>query len=153
MTELELAWLAGLLEGEGSFCKGPPSAPNRPRIALQMTDEDVVRRAAYLMVIGYVCESQNKRRPDWKPTFRVMLRGRTAVALMKQLRPLMGARRQQQIDVAIASYTDLRPGDNTRKLLDQDVLEIRRAFNVSDTVLSRRFGVSRTQVRLIRVAG
>lgn len=151
MTEVELAWLAGLLEGEGSFLKGPPSSTNRPRIAVEMTDEDVIRRAAQLVGVGYVGSS--KRDPKWKPTFRITVRGRSSVSLMKLLRPLMGARRQQQIDIAIASYTDLRPGDNTRKLLAQDVLEIRRAFNVSDTVLSRRFGVSRTQVRRIRAAG
>ncbi len=41
---LELHWLAGLLEGEGSFMVGPPSDPRRPAIAVQMTDEDVMRR-------------------------------------------------------------------------------------------------------------
>jgi hypothetical protein len=42
----DLHWLAGLLEGEGSFLKGPPSAPRHPILALQMTDEDVVARVA-----------------------------------------------------------------------------------------------------------
>lgn len=41
-----LLWLAGLLEGEGSLIPGPPSYPNSPIIAIQMTDEDVVAKAA-----------------------------------------------------------------------------------------------------------
>ena len=49
MKETDLTWLAGLLEGEGSFLKAPPSDPNCPRISLEMTDKDVVERAALLM--------------------------------------------------------------------------------------------------------
>jgi hypothetical protein len=42
----ELAWLAGLLEGEGSFMPGPPSNPRMPIICLAMNDEDVMARRA-----------------------------------------------------------------------------------------------------------
>ena len=34
----ELHWLAGLLEGEGTFMTGPPSSPGLPVIAVNMTD-------------------------------------------------------------------------------------------------------------------
>ena len=40
----ELHWLAGLLEGEGSFMTGPPSSPGLPVIAVNMTDHDVMAR-------------------------------------------------------------------------------------------------------------
>jgi hypothetical protein len=40
----ELHWLAGLLEGEGSFMVGPPSSPGLPVIAVNMTDNDVMAR-------------------------------------------------------------------------------------------------------------
>jgi hypothetical protein len=51
-AEFELYWLAGLLEGEGSFVKGPPSRPNCPIVQLAMTDGDVVERAARLLGRG-----------------------------------------------------------------------------------------------------
>ena len=54
MTELELVWLAGLLEGEGAFLHGPPSAPNQPRIALNMTDLDVVERVSKMFNVKYL---------------------------------------------------------------------------------------------------
>ena len=38
----EIAWLAGLLEGEGSFMPGPPSNPRMPIICLAMNDADVM---------------------------------------------------------------------------------------------------------------
>jgi len=40
----ELHWLAGLLEGEGTFMVGPPSSPGLPVIAVNMTDHDVIAR-------------------------------------------------------------------------------------------------------------
>lgn len=40
----ELHWLAGLLEGEGSFMAGPPSSPGLPVLAVNMTDHDVMAR-------------------------------------------------------------------------------------------------------------
>jgi hypothetical protein len=40
----ELHWLAGLLEGEGSFMPGPPSNSRMPIIAVAMNDADVMSR-------------------------------------------------------------------------------------------------------------
>jgi len=98
----DLHWLAGLLEGEGSFLKGPPSAPRYPVLALQMTDEDVVRRVAEMFGRRVGCWQPRERR--WLPTYLVRITGSKAVAWMTALRPLMGNRRQLQIDQAVASY-------------------------------------------------
>lgn len=113
MTDAELCWLAGLLEGEGSFCKGPPSRPNSLQVSLQMTDEDVVARAANLFGVAYSRGTPKKK--AWKYTYRTLLRGYPAAALMKQLRPMMGQRRQGQIDRALASY-DPRLAERRRNM-------------------------------------
>lgn len=42
----QLSWVAGLLEGEGTFLAPPPSSPNQPRLRVQMTDRDIVDRFA-----------------------------------------------------------------------------------------------------------
>ncbi len=98
----ELHWLAGLLEGEGSFLVGPPSAPRYPVLALQMTDQDVVARVAAMFgrKLGR-WESRNARE---RPVFLVRITGAKAVAWMTALHPLMGERRRAQIDRAVASY-------------------------------------------------
>lgn len=102
MTDADLYWLAGLLEGEGSFVAGPPSNPGCPQVCLQMVDEDVVARIAKLFAKKYWrCVPKNVRH---SPTYKTYLRGLRAVELMHTLRPLMGRRRQGQIDVAIASH-------------------------------------------------
>jgi hypothetical protein len=45
MKPIELAWLAGILEGEGSFIKPVPSAPRLAVVRISTTDRDVVERA------------------------------------------------------------------------------------------------------------
>jgi hypothetical protein len=97
-----LHWLAGLLEGEGSFLVGPPSAPRSPVLALQMTDEDVVARVAEMF--GRKLGRWQPRDERFQPIFLVRVTGSKAVAWMTALRPLMGRRRQTQIDRALASY-------------------------------------------------
>ena len=82
MKERDLAWLAGLLEGEGSFLKAPPSNPNCPRISLEMTDKDIVERAAALME-GKAVKRETLKNPLWKSTYRVIIKGSRAVALMR----------------------------------------------------------------------
>lgn len=98
----ELHWLAGLLEGEGSFLAGPPSAPRYPLMTLQMIDEDVVGRVATMF--GRKVGRWQPRNPRFQPIFIARITGAKAVSWMTALRPLMGARRQTQIDHALASY-------------------------------------------------
>jgi hypothetical protein len=102
VPDQDLHWLAGLLEGEGSFFPGPPSAPRRPVLQVSMTDEDVVARAA-AMFGRKVGRWQSPNR-EWQPTYIVRVTGGKAVAWMTALRPLMGVRRRTQIDRALASY-------------------------------------------------
>lgn len=44
MTTEELHWLAGWLEGEGSFLRGSPSKPNSCRITAGITDKDIAEK-------------------------------------------------------------------------------------------------------------
>jgi hypothetical protein len=110
----ELHWLAGLLEGEGSFLRGPPSAPRTPAVQLTMVDLDVVERAAALLDSAVTVIPP--RKAHWRTAYLVRLGGPRAVEWMRRLRPFMGRRRQEQIDRAIATYQP----DPTR-LLDDDL--------------------------------
>lgn len=146
MKEQDLYWLAGLLEGEGSFMAGPPSSPNQPRVAVQMTDRDVIARVANLFGVVYFQARQDSRNPAWKVYFGVCLKGRPAVDLMTLLRPLMGGRRQCQIDLALASFENRAP----KKLDDDKVRELRRRIGEPIARLAREFKVSRPTVRDIQ---
>ena len=149
MSDHEFYWLAGLLEGEGSFLPGPPSAPNSVRITLTMTDADVVARVAALWGVSYhevrreLCHAMG-----WKPNFYTHLRGRPAVEMMRRLLPLMGARRQGQIERALASYNPyLR-----RKLGPEQIVEIKVQLAVGRKhgEIAKQYGVDRSTISHIK---
>ncbi len=118
-----LHWLAGLLEGEAYFSDGIPSYPNRRYIAVQMTDKDIVARMANLFDTKYVLVPPAKA--HWKLAYKFTLSGRRAVQLMKLVYPLMGMRRQQKIDTALAFY--ISPVRNSHaKLNEEQVREIKQ---------------------------
>jgi hypothetical protein len=89
MHPIDLAWLAGLLEGEGTFLKPFPSAPRLVVVRVSMTDRDVVTRAANLMGVGVA--SFRPRNPNHKPVWIATVKGKRARELMLMLKPLMGS--------------------------------------------------------------
>lgn len=104
MSWTELYWLAGWLEGEGSFCRPFPSAPRRPRVGGSSCDRDVVKEVGRLLRVK-PCLTTEKRSAErgWSRSWRADLTGGRAIALMQAIRPVMGRRRTEQIDTAIAA--------------------------------------------------
>lgn len=100
----DLIWLAGLLEGEGTFDlhKG-----RYARIRISMTDRDVLGRAAHLMG-GRV--RMTLHAPGLKPMFHTEVTGTRAEGIMRELLPYMGARRSAKIG-EILGHLAWRRGD------------------------------------------
>jgi hypothetical protein len=102
MTDGELGWVAGWLEGEGNF---GVVERRYPRISACSQDEDVVRKALALTGAGsitgpYRAASRDgfARQPQW--WWRVS-KSSDVVGLLRVLRPRMHARRQREIDRAL----------------------------------------------------
>jgi hypothetical protein len=106
MEQTEIAWLAGLLEGEGSFqCVQASKARPQSRhltCTLGMTDEDVVRRAGVLMDAPSIYE-QNPA-PPRKKVFIIGISGYKAERVMKLILPYMGIRRRDKILKVLADW-------------------------------------------------
>jgi hypothetical protein len=100
LTWEELYWLAGWLDGEGSFCSPPPSSPGQARIHGGSSDKDVIEEVARLLRV--TPQFQPSRRPNQSPYWRVLLAGSRAISLMRSIRPVMSQRRVGQIDLAIS---------------------------------------------------
>jgi len=134
----ELHWHAGLLEGEGTFMTGPPSSPGLPVIAVNMTDHDVMARLG--RIFGRKVHPLKPRSERWRASYQVRVTGSAAVRWMTLLQPLMGSRRQAQIDRAIASYAPhpvaLLTDEAARRALDA------LAEGASMKCVAERFGVS-----------
>lgn len=92
MSPEDRAWLAGLLEGEGCF-----AFYGTPRISVSMTDRDVIDRVAHLMGATLISERRDPRKPTHKTQYVTQVAGTRAHRLMRDLLPLMGARRAARI--------------------------------------------------------
>ena len=102
MNETEAAWLAGLLEGEGSF--GIQRTDSRgdyrylqTNLTLAMTDRDIVKRAAELMCTNFY-EPKN---PTWGYGKKTMYRARagdmdTVDRILVAIMPWLGNRRLER---------------------------------------------------------
>lgn len=95
----DLLWLAGLLEGEGSF---DLHRGKYPRIRLGMTDRDVVGRAATLL--GSRVRSSLKPAPA-QAMWHTEVSGARALEVMREILPHMGARRSGKIATIIGHAT------------------------------------------------
>jgi len=117
VTDLQLAWLAGLLEGEGSFFTTTSRTGGHvyryPQIRVNMTDRDVIERVAALFGTGvYTSRPYGVSR---KTSYKAILTGLGAADLMRALRPLMGERRQSKIDEVLAEWDGRTPTAERRR--------------------------------------
>lgn len=130
--ETELCWLAGLLEGEGSFFASerfdrrfdPPSVSVTYTISAVTVDRDVAERAAAALDAKLYGPYPQKN-TDHTEFYRVALYKRADVMeALRTLLPLMGKRRQAQIrsvfDVAQRNPVR-RTGPRTKEVLNGGV--------------------------------
>jgi hypothetical protein len=97
-TRDDLIWLAGLLEGEGTF---DSHRGKYPRIRLAMTDRDVVGRAASLMDAKI---RLSLHAAPAKPTWHAEISGEKAAEVMRLILPFMGTRRSAKIAEVLAVH-------------------------------------------------
>jgi len=96
LSETDIAWIAGLLEGEGSFMKPAKNDPyGMPRIQIQMTDHDVIEKIAKMFgVVAYKVKNPRYEQNGWKTPYMAFIRGSRAAEMMNIVKPYMGTRRQ-----------------------------------------------------------
>lgn len=145
ISALELAWLAGLLEGEGAFIAATARYP--VCLSLNMTDADVVDRVAAWWRVAVSRPTIQKK--HYKQSFRCMIRGERAVEWMRRLRPFMGERRTQAIDAAIRSHVLKGPA---QKITAQQATAIAKRHACGDRAvdLAIEFKISKWQVYAIK---
>jgi len=115
MPDHLIVWLAGFLEGEGSFiCSESRSTIkgkeySYPRLTLQFvsTDYDVAAKACDLMDTN--CNPTKIPYRGIKIPYRGAISNEKAFDLMKELFPLMGKRRKIQIAESIAKWKNADP--------------------------------------------
>jgi hypothetical protein len=110
-SSLDWAWLAGLLDGEGSFIYHHGT----PQCALKMADKDVVERAATIMG-GTVRERKSHKGTG--PLWEIVVYGDDARRMMRAVRPWMGKRRAERIDALLAPAA-LAAGETMAQIVEE----------------------------------
>lgn len=107
-TSIQIAWLAGLLEGEGSFFIG-----NSPAIKLAMTDLDTVRKARDIMnPKTEICTVESKIY-NRQPLHQFSIFSTRSAEWMMTIYPLMSQRRQAKIKEVLSIWKTMN--SNKRK--------------------------------------
>jgi hypothetical protein len=101
----DIAWLAGLLEGEGAFTMSGGGIA----VELNMTDRDVVDAAARLVGATSVNRNNNHETRNHKPCYRWTLCGNKAAGWMMTIYSLMGTRRRGRIRELLAKWRAMKP--------------------------------------------
>lgn len=107
LTGEQIAWLAGVYEGEGSCSIRGRSV----RIEIVMTDRDIITRINELCKGGTV-RGPITRDPSHKPTYHWGIGGINAVKFLEAVMPWLGKRRRARAASALEAWNS--PGRQTR---------------------------------------
>ena len=109
LTETDVAWIAGLLEGEGYFGIDNRSkdryeisnTPPAPFIKVSMVDEDIIQRLSKLLDKSYFSPSRKTVKDKQVYTLHIGEKEKVLFILQKIL-PYMGVRRTERITECIS---------------------------------------------------
>lgn len=94
--ETDLAWAAGLIEGEGCFTL---HSKKHPYLLLDMCDKDVIEKLHSIFPFGNVRGPYtNKNKPQHKPRWRFDAFGSKCRHIMLHVFPYLGVRRRAKIE-------------------------------------------------------
>lgn len=136
----EIAWVAGLLEGEGSFLVSGRSIA----VMVRMCDRDVIERAGQLLN-GYIYGPLKRQTPHYQPQFRAQVKGPAAAGWMMTLYPLLGVRRRDQVRTALRQWRAM-PYVCISPLVERAIVDAWDSGMRNKVRLGRACGVSRPTV-------
>jgi len=103
VVNTNIAWAAGLIEGEGCFT----SHTNSPYFLMDSTDEDVLRKFQVVFPFTTFRGPYNHQHKEhYKPRWRVDAFGPKAVIVMEAVYDYMGTRRKEKIDQLLKAYKE-----------------------------------------------
>ncbi len=135
MTPTQAAYLAGLLDGEGSivlFVNTPPSAPNGrtlARMAIAMCDKAPIVWAHKVTNCGTLSSWQSSAR--WKVIHKVTWHGKDAVHVLSFIGKYLKVKQRQAallrrwVTLSIRTQTRLLKQPRHQRRFQQDILAIR----------------------------
>jgi hypothetical protein len=155
MTDFELGWLIGLIEGEGCLQIRKTSEAKWPSLSLWMTDRDIVQRASDLFALpaGRIRTRTCSNRVTgaaYRAQFGFTLGGRHLVPWLRLFYPHMSERRRAKMKELLAlEVTPVKPQRLYILLSPEERQQVAREVGSN---AARKFGVSRQTVANIKAA-
>jgi hypothetical protein len=157
---IDIAWLAGLLEGEGCFFQN--KSGTAPQISLAMIDKDTIKRASFIFGLGGWCRRMTPDSSDIigtrKNKYVFTIGGNEAIQWMMTLYSLMGERRKSKIKSILDSWKS-----NSRSLgmagyclrgheRSKDNLRLNGACIKCERIYNERKRTERSNLKLIKAS-
>ena len=144
VSDAEMHWVAGFLEGEGTF-----NCSHSPIVRADQVQREPLDRLQRIVGGGSI-RLKLKSNPRHSDIHSWNLCGNPAILLMKRLYPYMSPKRQQQIKTAIETAM-ARPGGyrNNPKLSDDDVVKIRNDTRTLKEIATA-YGISVTHAANVK---
>jgi len=131
LTEPQKAWLAGIIDGEGSIFIMKQRRKDRDRdinyilrVAVQSTDKYMIPRI-HALVGGPLITEQYERRENQHNTLKWQLNGKNAIKFLRAIHPYLIVK-QDQADEAIRFQTTYKK--HWKNMLDQDYVEQEKSY-------------------------
>lgn len=116
-TRLEIAWAAGLLEGEGSFSRYPRRGGSSGyTIKCGMCDKDVVEKLCRVLGVGYVERFQPKDSGHKAQWILRINRLHHVYAVCVAIHEFLGERRRQRVESLLKGMNEELSADELHRL-------------------------------------
>lgn len=112
----DLHWIAGFLEGEGSFCKNIHKSDGGGTISVSASqvNKEPIDKLYNLLGGGIIYIERKNQNPKWQDYWRWSIFGEGAELLMKIVYPLMSTKIKNKVSEILSWYAS-RPGRNFAK--------------------------------------
>jgi hypothetical protein len=125
--DTDLAYLAGLLDGEGTITLATSSNPRAfraPMVSISSTDQELVEAALAIAGAGWVQTKKRAAQAHWKQGYEYRVKNAAAIELLARLRPYLRCpAKVRRADMLIHEYGGLTkrngrysPGEREAKL-------------------------------------
>lgn len=118
-TEAEIAWAAGLFEGEGCISFNGRGS-YMPKMQITMSDRDVLERFLEIVACGSILEKPFQRAPHHKRQWSWRAHGTIAHGVFLALRPWLHQRRQARGDEVFTHLSGKGPGGHRPPIVAAD---------------------------------
>lgn len=137
MTEAELGWCAGIIDGEGTITLKNNGGSNiTPAIMVTMTHEATIRRFQQIVKIGRVYKNDFKQSPNHKFKYTWNQCGGPSVLVIRLIQPYLFTKKAQA-DLAI-EFADKCMLGRGRVTVSEEQQILRRVLVIEMRELNKR---------------